>query len=262
VNDHIPDIVFAVIGISVPLTILVRTFRNGLFRAYPRFSLLISLFLLGSASSPFMGNASHPVLYFRFYWTMELIQFLVEAAVLFDILSTDQFACAHISPIIKRLRWTIGGAICLCSIVGFRSIFILPLAWTMLASFRDIAGVAALLLLFVLFLSAYFGIRFGSNMTGLICGLGFNSAGCLIAWSLMFRFHINTYTTLGFMVPCVDGGALIIWLISMWNIHPDPVPDLEAIHAALREPLPKRFHRLGLSVLAYLSDLFRTPHNA
>jgi len=163
----------------------------------------------------------------------------------------------------ERLRWIVGITTAICVLLTCREAAE-PYTWGTFLTFRNIAAVNSALLLLVVLTSAYFGIYFGRTTKGLIVGHGLDLIGYIVGWSLTIYLHPrpNVHAGVDYIKPCLSIAALGLWTFSFWNVHPDPVPDLVAIRAALREPLPKRFHRLGQALLAYLVGAFRPQRPA
>lgn len=258
------DGLMTVLGCGLTVAILVRSLQRKLTKRYPIFYLyiliLVGLHIASPLTAYFVGAASNA--YYEFYWFVLYAALLAEALILLDVVAHDQLSrLVFLHSPVRFFRRSIVAAIILClPILGAATLQVS--SQSLIAMARDLYALWAGVLSIVLCAAAYFAVPMGKNRKGMLLGLGLEWSSYVICFSLLSYFHSEMGSSLANVLPVVDVIVYLIWLVSLWSYHPDPIPDVATIRAALREPLPKRFHRLGLSVLAYLSGLFRAPRNA
>src|SRR5215831_9771680 len=120
---RLAELLVGAFGTALYVTLFVRAVRNRYFSTYPRFAALTALFLLATVVSALIGQTNHPLLYWDLYWTTELVQFLLEGAVLIDVLKTEPFRHFAEAPLVKGLQWLVGITLGSCALFGYWAIF-------------------------------------------------------------------------------------------------------------------------------------------
>lgn len=227
-------------------------FRYRLFALCTAVSMTITVFLL-------VLYRFFPLLtYAKAYYPLQML--------------TECFTCASLAEVCQRAFVEHGmtrtfGKICqglLASVAAVLAVGALiekntPTIQPLMLLLRNMVTLETILAALIVAGILYFGVPLNRNLKGLVLGWGVTIGGELVAYSVSAALPRSN--VLDILVDAITLfhalAAAVIWLVSFWNYHPDPVIDVEAMRAILLDPLPKRLHRLGHALLAYLIGAFR-----
>jgi|ERR1700690_694749 hypothetical protein len=211
------------VGISLESVILFRAFRVKMLGTYPMFYMYIAC-VLGTEISRYIVYRHDIVLYDYVWWGTDFLCLLVGYFVIFDIFEKGLEAYEGI----KRFARVVG-LVVLAGIVAFTAFQLLSQnRWskglTSVEVERNLRAAELVLLGGILVLVAYYRIRLGRNLKGIILGYGLyvavevmsNATRSFVGESFQNAFStVRSYTYLA---------SLMIWTVALWAYHPNPVP--------------------------------------
>jgi hypothetical protein len=211
-------------GIGLEAAIVWRAARTRLIRKYWLFYTYIGT-VLAAETVRFCCYHLAPNSFQQLYWPAELVTIVASYAVVLEIFRQTLAHTRGVARIAQNLLSLVFGAT-----LGY-------IAWLrpgsgslprLIAELgRDLRYVESALLVVVLWLLARYRIVMGRNLIGLIAGysvwLGLNITN-LALWYL--PGHEQSFI-LRELLPLSYAVTLIIWCVSLWSVHPDPVPRVE-----------------------------------
>ena len=213
-------------AIALETVILLRGSTTGLLKKYPLFYSYIGCVLVKEIIG-LSTNVFAPKLYEPLYWPTELATILASYAVIIEV-----FRCAtRHKPGIRRLTQN-----------ALLSVFILTLAYaasdlwhggfTFLSRAiadlgRDLRYVEAAILLVMLWLFVRYRIPLGRNLRGVIVGYSFWVGVNVVNLAFWFLPGNEFSILLRGLLPATYAVTLVIWCVTLWSAHPEPVPPAE-----------------------------------
>lgn len=248
---------------AVPLNLLlvIRMLRDRRLHRFRCFYIYVGISIVGEPFLLFLLSHVSLTTYSRVYWAAETVTDSLTCGALYEVCaqafgSVD--GAQRFSKILRCFACLIALSDCVAyGIVGFSPLkrFVSPSATVS----RGVLALMCLLTVLIICGIWYFGIQPGKNLKGMLLGFGSVMGGSMLIFSAMSIYGVLRpfwYFEYYGMLAC-QYAAIIIWLITMWNYHPDPVIDLEALRAACREPQCRARMMMG-SAWAFLTGLVRT----
>ncbi len=210
-------------GNALEVAVLFRAVRAGMLRIYSFFYIYIASTTLGIVVS--LAYWLAPQHYADWYWPVQLITLILGCGVVLELLRHVLGAYPGARKFAVRIA-VFAFCAALLLAIGFAPLsFARSINGSMAGLERNLRVIQAALLVSILFLIAYYGIRMGPNLRGMILGYGI-----YIGASLMTLAE-TVYSTMRFhqfwiiIQPSSLLLALIVWLVALWSFEPNPVPD-------------------------------------
>jgi hypothetical protein len=243
-------------GILLEGLILFRAFRNRLYSKYPLFSAYIACVLAVDVSI-FIVYRLSPSAYEKSYWGLQFLTLIVGYGVVLEILRQTLAPYAGAERCARIV--VIGIFAAVFSFVLFQSLA--NPDWSPAATNaeleRDLRTVQAFLLAGILGVAFYYGIAIGRNLKGMILGYG------LFIGTSVINLALRSYAGPAFesvwkiAQPLSYLASLLIWTVSMWSYHPNPMPESRPRLDADYEFLALRTREALGSMRSYLGKAAR-----
>lgn len=204
-------------GLVLELIILFRGLRAGMIKKYPYFyGYIVCVFAVSAGL--YVGYRASPVFYRKWYWPT---QFATLVAGFGAILAIAENAL-ETYPGAKRFLRLSSYAV-LVVVFGSVGLKALGPSGNTAEMERDLRCVEALLLITIGGIAAYFGIRLGKNLKGLILGFSAYVGVSLMTLALV----VAAGQRLQHVWAILQSGsyllALAIWAVALWSYVPNPV---------------------------------------
>ena len=211
-------------GISLETVILLRAFRCKMFSIYPLFYAYV-VSVLGTEISRFVVYRFRAPLYTNWWWGTEFLSLLVGYFVIFDIFEKGLAAYEGV----KRFARVVG-LVVLAGIVAFTTYQLIARnQWnqglTSVEVERNLRCAELILLGGILFLVAYYRIRMGRNLKGIILGYGLYVATVVMSNAALSYLGGSFLTIVSTVRADSYFAALTIWTVALWSYHPNPLPN-------------------------------------
>jgi hypothetical protein len=223
-------------GVVLESLVLFRGWRAKLLARYPFFC-AYNICVLAASLGAYAVYTENLQSYRRYYWGADLLTLTVGCGIILEIFKQvlEPFPGAH--AFARNAGLVVFGCI-----LGFSAI-LSPLISsssaleTALIFERNLRAVQAIFLFGILAVISYYRIEVGKNMKGMIAGYGLYIGMSLVSLAL------GTYAPRRFdaiaeiVQPLSYDASLLIWSVTLWGYHPNPMPQsdigLEADYEAL-----------------------------
>jgi hypothetical protein len=240
------------IGICLESVIIAQGIRAKVFTKYPVFFAYLA-FVLASEISRFVIYEKARAVYQGWWWATEFIGVLLGYLLIMQILETALTAYPGARKFARNLGLIVFAGIVLFTTGEWLFQRQISLALTSIEVERNLRGAEAILLCALLGVVAYYGVRIGRNLTGIILGYGM-----YIALEVMldasrshfghaFQSNFSRIRTYSYLV------ALIVWMAALWSYSPVTQPeaplqlesDYQAFAGSTRERIDAMWSYLG-----------------
>lgn len=233
------------IAISIETVILLRGLWAGLIRKYFLFYGYIGCVLLTEIIRLWCFQAS-PNLYPAFYWYTELATIVASYAVILEIFRHALRYNPGVCHVTRNLLWIVFAIALMYAALGLFQGGAASLPRAVADLGRYLRLVEGGLLLVMLWLFMHYRIQLGRNLLGLILGnsfwIGINAAD--LAFLSLSRTGFST--PLREVLPVTFIIALMIWCVTLWAAHPDPIQPKE-------DEIQRSYTALAAKTLAVLA---------
>lgn len=218
-------VILMLVCVAAEWLILYRAYRFQLLRRYPLFYSYLCWVSAVDVCRGLVFYTLHPAWYRNLYWGTEFLTLLVGYGVIIEIIrkSFERYEGAE-----RLARWAVLLVFGLVfAYVGFKSLQ--GHNWSPASSVgelqRDLRGVQALVIASVLAVSAYYRIRLGRNLLGILLGYGFFTATAMMTLAVRAYAGARFDTAWKAITPYTYFVSLLVWAIALWSYHPNPPPD-------------------------------------
>lgn len=244
-------LIIAAIACSYILAVLIVV-RAVEGRFVSEFPLVYSYLIFLLVTSTIINIAD--VLGSRFFLTIFWLRFFTLVVAEFALLLEIGDHIFRPYPAIRQL----GRLITLGITLVFSALFILPSLWetrpsnvAILDLMKRSALTKGVIIVALVAVARYCGIRLGRNVTGLIVGLatylGIHTANFAIAESYRGELYGPIFSAVGTLNQTL---CLLIWTVALWRLEPvlAPIQAIAASSGGISEPLPDRLGRLNTTL--------------
>jgi hypothetical protein len=244
------------IGILLEIVVAVRAIRNKLFSTYP----LFYAFFLSVFVGDIFRNIAYsfvPVNYASVFWATDFASLLLGCGIVLEILRHALSLYRGAQRFARTLGLIVFGAV-LCVGFGYSLIFRAGSGFktTYFLLERDFLGVQAIFIFAALAVVLYYGIPIGRNLNGIALGYGFCIGGSLVSFALRSQIGIG-FDTWMLVEPLSYDVSLLIWAVTLWSSHPNPIPDTHVRIEADYELLVSRTRQALEATRSYLGRATR-----
>jgi hypothetical protein len=194
--------------------------RRGLFARFPGFfsylTLSTSLGFLRLYTYTFSRSA-HLELY---WWT----QFLILASEFIVIWEIFSLSLRHYPGVRKFARMSVTAAFSLVAVQFIASSLTGQFAKGVMGLERNMRAVEVALLIPLVLLAMYYGLRLGRNLTGLILGYGLYTTSNMVALYLHTALGPGSQIWLNPFRGMCEIFTVLIWLTALRTFYPAPAP--------------------------------------
>jgi hypothetical protein len=234
------------LGFALEVVILVRGLRTRMLTKYPYFYFYILCVSVASAAL-FTLYRSSPTLYTKFYWPIELVTVVAGCGVVLEILTLGLESYPGAARFLRRLCLLLFGVVICYGLA--RMAFVRPVgSGSVVRTERELRLIEALILAAMLAVVAYYAIRLGRNLKGLILGYGTYIAVSLMTLALYAAIGHRFFKIWGSVQTATYLFSLAVWTVALWSYDPNPGsgsggrgggkgPDYETLALETRERL-------------------------
>ncbi|HXN51896.1 MAG TPA: hypothetical protein VN943_08170 [Candidatus Acidoferrum sp.] len=213
-------------GIALEAVILLRGKNTGLLKKYPLFYFYIGCVLATEIIGVLIYQFAYD-LYEPLYWSTELATIVASYAVIIEI-----FRCStRHKPGLRRLAQNLFLIVFGLTVAYAASDFVQggfgSLSAAILELGRDLRYVEGGVLLVMLWLFVRYRIPLGRNLVGLIIGYSFWVGFNVVNLAFWFLPGNEFSILLRGLLPATYVVTLIIWCVTLWSAHPEPVQPSE-----------------------------------
>jgi hypothetical protein len=238
--------------------LLMRALRDMRLLKYRFFYLYIAVDFVGDSFVLPASAHFSPETYAKIYWRYEFGSDLLACGILYEMCRYAFSNCPQAKVFARTSQVLIW-----LTAVGSGCIYFLKETiprFPRINSFafsRDMLTSQAIVLVVLIGGVLYFGIPLGKNLWGLVLGFGLQIGGVagVFASDTFFRPFYDRFAV--DLMMLVVYGALIIWLVTLWNYHPDPVIGLDQVRVEYQRVMIDRIRGIKEFVLAFLTAPFK-----
>ncbi len=210
------------LGLSLELVILYRGLATRLWRDLPFFFAYVVFVLLRTLVLYTLSQSHHPA-YATIYWRTNALSLFLSFSVPAEIFRH----CYKLSPAVRR----IAGLILVAVLIGLGTFLLL--ASNNPGSFytdfeRKISFIQATILVGMLVVAHYYGIRLGRNVWGLALGFGVYVSISMMNFAALDSFE-NYFPYWQLARPISFDMMLAVWVWALWWKAPNPSPTVESL---------------------------------
>jgi hypothetical protein len=211
--------------ILLEFVILARLLKTALVREYPFFFAYLSCVFLSSASGYVVYAYRSQETYKYWYWTWEFVCVIAGYSLILEIIDKGLGDHPGIEKHVRNLA-LLGFA----AIVGFISLQSLRSrsAVTLRTSVeveRDLRAAEAVLLVLIMAAIAYYGIKIGKGLRGIVLGYGLCVATIVVGDAVRsysgpsFQGFFSSVRSWSYLL------SLLIWTAALWSYQPSTISE-------------------------------------
>ncbi|HTZ72653.1 MAG TPA: hypothetical protein VMB47_01925 [Candidatus Aquilonibacter sp.] len=231
------------IGICLESVVIAQGIRAKVFTKYPVFFAYLAFVLASEVSRYAIYERVRP-LYRGWWWTTEFIGVLLGYLLIMNVLEKVLTAYPGARKFARNIGMFIFAGIVLFTSAEWLFQRQISPALTSIEVGRNLRSAEALLLSALLLVIAYYGVRIGRNMTGIIAGYGMYIAlevimyACRALFGQSFQSSFSRVRSYSYLV------ALVVWLAALWSyspvVQPEPPLQLESDYQAFADSTRER----------------------
>ena len=208
-------------NVGLEICLLWRMFSGRHWRHYPYFLSYLLYDLLVSDLGLYSAWILIPLKYPEVYWGVEILSLVLRFLVIWEILRYTFVG----SPLLARMAShgiaAPGVVLLLCSVCAFWALEEYGTSHSLCFALERGLGLGqGVVILGVLLLGGYYGIRLGRNLWGVAVGFGGYLSISVIHYAL-FDMHYEYFPHWQALVPLSFDIMLLVWLWALWDYAPN-----------------------------------------
>jgi hypothetical protein len=209
-------------GLFLEGVILIRSIQGKSFAKYSLFYVYIASVLVTSAALWVIYiYVAKPSVNVAVYWPAQYITLALGCGVIFEI---SRHVFAHRVTLDRLARWTMLATFGLIFLLVAVHAFLLP-QWNVATNTadleRDLRVAQALVLMTIIFLTAYYRIEIGKNIRGMIVGFGVYVGASVLSLTVRLFIGPRFGTAWQIIQSSAYFAALAIWAFALWSYEPE-----------------------------------------